>query len=234
MSYCVNCGVELEENLNHCPLCNTPVYHPEKRPELVKSSPFPTEKGPVEKVKRKDLAILLSVVLISTSATCTLLNLLVFNQSLWSLFIVGVCACIWIFMIPVVIYSRLPIYISLLLDGLALGSYLYLISLVTTSDTWFYELAIPIVVLFTIQMEVFTYFMRRFPVSFITTALYTFIHIAIFCVGLEIFISMFLLGSIRLIWSAIVLTICLIIIISLITILSRQRLRDSIRKRLHF
>jgi len=234
MSYCVHCGVELEENLKQCPLCNTPVYDPSKRPDLIKAAPFPSEKAPVEKVKRKDLAILLSVVLISTSATCTLLNILVFNQSLWSLFIVGVCACIWIFMIPVVIYSRLPIYVSLLLDGIALGSYLFLISLVTNQDRWFFELAIPIVVLFTIQMEVFTYFMRRFPVSFVTTALYTFIHIAVFCVGLEIFISIFLHGSIRLIWSTIVLTICLIIIISLITILSRQRLRDSIRNRLHF
>ena len=167
MSYCVHCGVELEENLKQCPLCNTPVYDPSKRPDLIKAAPFPSEKAPVEKVKRKDLAILLSVVLISTSATCTLLNILVFNQSLWSLFIIGVCACIWIFMIPVVIYSRLPIYVSVLLDGIALGSYLFLISLVTNQDRWFFELAIPIVVLFTIQMEVFTYFMRRFQQLYI-------------------------------------------------------------------
>ena len=28
MSYCVNCGVKLEESLTKCPLCNTPVINP--------------------------------------------------------------------------------------------------------------------------------------------------------------------------------------------------------------
>ncbi len=30
MAYCVNCGVKLEETLTKCPLCNTPVYHPQE------------------------------------------------------------------------------------------------------------------------------------------------------------------------------------------------------------
>lgn len=47
MSYCVHCGVELEENLKQCPLCNTPVYDPSKRPDMVKAAPFPSEKAPV-------------------------------------------------------------------------------------------------------------------------------------------------------------------------------------------
>ena len=41
MSYCVNCGVELTESANSCPLCDTPVINPNilnaKRPD----PPFP-------------------------------------------------------------------------------------------------------------------------------------------------------------------------------------------------
>ena len=29
MSYCVNCGVELDATASFCPLCHTPVLNPE-------------------------------------------------------------------------------------------------------------------------------------------------------------------------------------------------------------
>jgi len=234
MSYCVNCGVELDSSSVECPLCHTPVINPSEILLQIKNPPFPKEKGSVETVKRKDLAILLSIVLISTGVTCALLNILVFNQSMWSLLIIGVCCCIWIFMIPVIIYTRLTIYASLLFDGLALGSYLFLITFVTQNDRWYFHLGIPIVLLLTIQTEIFTLLMRHIKISIITTSLYVFSNLAVLCVGLELIINHFLYGRLYIIWSAIVLTVCCIIIISLITILSQKRLRESIRRRMHF
>lgn len=54
MSYCVNCGVELDPSLKSCPLCHTPVINPNELKKEVSSSPYPTQKGQVEVVKRKD------------------------------------------------------------------------------------------------------------------------------------------------------------------------------------
>ena len=87
MSYCVNCGVELEASLKECPLCHTPVINPSDLGKEPTASPYPTDKGQVEVVKRKDLGILISVVLSATSVTCLLLNLLVFDATLWSLLV---------------------------------------------------------------------------------------------------------------------------------------------------
>ena len=39
MSYCVNCGVELESSLTECPLCNTPVINPKELFDQKKTSP---------------------------------------------------------------------------------------------------------------------------------------------------------------------------------------------------
>ena len=90
MSYCVNCGVELDASAKKCPLCDTPVYNP-KAPEPEKQpSPFPKEKGQVEVVKRKDLGVLLTVIVLATAVTCGLLNAFVFRSSLWSLAVIGV------------------------------------------------------------------------------------------------------------------------------------------------
>ncbi len=234
MSYCVNCGVELEPSLTSCPLCNTAVINPNELPYVKKASPYPEEKGQVETVKRKDWAILLSVVCGATALTCGLLNFLVFNQSMWSLLVIGVCIIIWVAAIPVTVCPRLPIYISLLADGTAVGLYLYMITFITHSDRWFFELAMPIVVLIVCIAELFALLERKVARTFLTTAIYLFGSTSILCVGIEILIDKYLEDTISLTWSAVVLTVCVIIEITLVTILSSRRFRNAVRRRLHF
>ncbi|MBQ8592646.1 MAG: hypothetical protein IJ485_07865 [Lachnospiraceae bacterium] len=234
MSYCVNCGVELEASHTSCPLCNTPVLNPKQLSLTQSVPPFPKEKGQVEVVKRKDLAILLSVVLLSTAITCGLLNLLVYNESLWSLVIIGACVVIWVFMIPLVIYTKLPIYVSILFDGIVLAIYLFMITGLTTNNSWYFHIAMPIIMLLTFLAECMALLLRKFRASFLFTATISFAELAILCTGIELFINMHLSGNAYLTWSAIVLTICIIIVITLITMLSKKRLRNAVRRRLHF
>lgn len=234
MSYCVNCGVELDKSLQACPLCNTPVVNPKELEQKMTASSFPREKGQVETVRRKDLGVLLSVVLIAAGVTCGILNLFVFTGSMWSLLIIGACLIVWVLFIPIVIYTRLSAYAAILFDGAAIGIYLYLITFVTGNDTWFFELALPIVLLVCCIAELFTLCVKRLPVSFLATAFYLFTAAGILCVGLEILIDRYLRSGVQLVWSAIVLTVCIIIDIALITMLSRARLRDAVRRRLHF
>ena len=234
MSYCVNCGVELEPSLTECPLCNTPVINPKELYDKKKTSPYPREKGQVDLVKRKDLAILSGIVLIATSLSCLLLNLFVFSGNMWSLFIIGACLILFVMIFPAMIRTKLPIYISLLLDGVAVGFYLYMITFNTSSKEWFTGLALPILLLTTILVEIFTLLLRSFPPSFITTALYFFAETAFLCVGIELLIEHYLELPLHLVWSAVVLTVCSVIVVLLITVLSRRRLRDAVRRRLHF
>ena len=72
------------------------------------------------------------------------------------------------------------------------------------------------------------------PKSFLTTTLYIFTAIGLLCLGLEIMIDKFLDDRISLAWSAVVVTVCVIIDITLITMLSHKRLRNAVRRRLHF
>ena len=133
MSYCVNCGVELEENARECPLCSTPVVNPREQTRR-DASAFPEQKGQVETVKRKDLGLLLSMVILASVATCGILNLLVFKSTPWSLAVIGACVILWVFMIPLVIYTGQSIYASLLLDGAAVALYLYMLTFLAGSN----------------------------------------------------------------------------------------------------
>ena len=234
MSYCVNCGVELEASLKSCPLCHTPVINPMELKNVQPDFPYPQEKGQVEVVKRKDLGILITIVLSASALSCGLLNLLVFTRTNWSLLIIGICILLFVFAFPAVIYTKLPIYLSLLFDGIAIGVYLYMITYLTPSERWFWQLATPIVILVTILVEIFTFLVRKLPVSIISTSLYIFAEAAILCVGIELFIRRFSGSPLRLSWSAVVLTACGIIVAALVTILSKRRLRDEVQRRLHF
>lgn len=234
MSYCVNCGVELDASAKKCALCNTPVINPNELKKLAPVTPFPQEKGQVETVKRKDMGILLTTVVCATAVTCGLLNAFVFSGTLWSLAVIGVCVILWVIMIPAVIYTKQPIYVSLLYDGAAIAVYLYMLAYMIGSDGWFWGLGLPIVALVTVIAELVTVSIRKLPRSFLTVSLYIFTAIAILCVGLEILIDRFIGEGIVLGWSAVVLTICVIVDIAIITLLSRRRLRDAVRRRLHF
>ena len=235
MSYCVNCGVELDASAKECPLCNTPVLNPKELEKVARAvPPFPTEKGTVEPVKRKDLGILVSMVVLATAVTCGILNGFVFRGNLWSLAVIGVCIILWVILIPAVIYTKQPVYVSLLFDGLAVVAYLYMLTFLSGTNRRFFGLGVPITVLVTVIAECFTLCVRKLPRSFLTVALYLFTAIGLLCGGLEILIDRYVSGTIMLSWSAVVLTVTVILDIAVITMLSRRRLRNAVRRRLHF
>ena len=141
---------------------------------------------------------------------------------------------LFVLAIPTLTYTRFPIYIYLLLDGVTVGLFLYMISFNTSDNRWFFKLALPIVALITILVEILALLLKHLPISFMTTALYVFIETALLCIGLELLIDHYLGIPLHLVWSAIVLTVCVVISAMLITMLSIRRLRDAVRRRLHF
>lgn len=234
MSYCVNCGVKLEDTLNRCPLCNTPIVNPAELKKAGAIPPFPVENGEIENVKSKDGAIVLTVAFATTSLSFALLNLLVFNQNLWSIPIIGLCAFLWVVLFPIILFKNLPAYAFIIMDAFALAGYLFLISLMTESKVWLTDLALPIVALFTTLVIIYTFLTRNVSSSILASALYVYVLGPLFCIGLELLICQFNNQPLHIVWSAIVSVPCSIVSIILITILSRKRLREAVRRRLHF
>lgn len=234
MSYCVNCGVELETSAKACPLCNTPVINVNQIKDLGNPSSFPREKGEVEAVNRKDLAILLTVFVLATAVTCGLLNALAFRGTMWSLAVIGVCVILWVWCFPLVITHRMPVYLLVLLDGGSVALYLYMLACMIDNFGWCFQLGFPIVALVTVLAELLTLCIRVFPKFVLTISLYLVTAAGILCMGLELLINRYIWGEFALRWSAVVLTVCAILDIVIITMLSRRRLRSEVRRRLHF
>ena len=96
------------------------------------------------------------------------------------------------------------------------------------------QLGLPIVLLLTICAECFPLLSRFFPLTILSCSLCIFVEIPIFCVSLELLIKHLLGLPYRITWSAVVLTVCVIIDFALVTILAKKRLRNEVRRRLHF
>lgn len=234
MSYCVNCGVELHDSAAECPLCNTIVYNPNAVAFDHVTTPFPVEHGEVEEVKRKDIGILVTVVLASIALTSGLLNQFAYNSVLWSFPIIGACFVIWVMCLPFFLKSGKNVYVWILFNVGSTILYLYLLTKLIESSRWFWGLGVPICIWLLVCMELVAFAFGKLPVSFLTGSVYIVSFVGVLCVGLECLIEYYVYGGVNLGWSAIILCVCVIIDISLVTILSHRRLRNAIRKRLHF
>ncbi|MCL2254109.1 MAG: DUF6320 domain-containing protein [Lachnospiraceae bacterium] len=236
MSYCVNCGVKLDKELTGCPLCNTKIINPalSKSEHSTDSETFPHKTGQVEVVLKRDLGLLISIILGGIAISALFLNIFIFREGWWSLLIIGVCVIFFFIALPAFILTKTPIYVSLVFNALAVALYLYFISFLTADTGWLTGLALPILVFLTVIILIVVFLIKAFKPAFLTTALYLITAIGAVCVGLELLIGRYSGKEFTFLWSAIVLTVCAVIDAGLITVLSRRRLRVAIQKRLHF
>lgn len=144
MSYCVNCGVELDRDAVACPLCQTPVINPVCPPDAQAIPNFPLERQEVEPVDQRELAILLSAMVVCAGVCCGLLNLFLWKGVPWALFVAGACAVLWVWLVPPLLLRKVPSAVFLLLDLLAVGGLLVLIAAVSHGMAWFTTLAMPV------------------------------------------------------------------------------------------
>lgn len=234
MSYCVNCGVELNSTLKKCPLCETIVYHPGKIEEASTEQTFPKKKGEVETVSKKEGIIFISVLFLTITITCALLNILVYNSNWWSVPVDGVCITLWVFFMAAIFCEKITVYGMLLLDAIAIGNYMFMISQITSSNQWFTMIGLPILIVGLLLLELAVLLSKKLPSSLLSGTLYFFVITACICITIEAVLDNYFRQTISLSWSAIVVTVCAIISVFIILILMMGRLRNSIMRRLHF
>lgn len=235
MSYCVNCGVELEKTIKKCPLCGTEVNNPRKPVDTKSATPYPQNRGVVEPVDRKETALILSIILAAPSIGCAIMNFLILQKGFWSLYVIGACTVLWTFIVPSLLLKKfkLPNLVYIVFDTLAVIAYTYIFVLQFGNNGWFQHVAIPtiilIAVIFLILLNIYDYY--KPPILIVTISLIA--AIGIFCIGLEIILNLYLNQRIYIMWSAIVGICCLMIIIPLIAIVRSPKFRNEFRRRMH-
>jgi hypothetical protein len=145
MSYCVNCGVELDRALRACPLCRCPVVNP--LAGEAEEADAPHKVDPVDNLaERRFVALVMTVILVFAALICLLIDA-VYNGGLtWSAVVLGSFGLAWVFL-PLALWPRrMGLRRAVTCDVGALLLFLWLLdSRLEGAAPWFLTLALPVV-----------------------------------------------------------------------------------------
>lgn len=233
MSYCVNCGVELDSTAAFCPLCQTPVRNPSQPVDRDSPTPFPTEPSEVPLQARKAAAALVSAMLGAAAVSCGLLNLILPASHIWSLYVIGAAAMLWIFLVPPLLWRRLPWPVLILLDTGAIGLYILAIAWELDGLNWYVRLALPAVVLLGAILLALVLLLHGGKRSILTSTTLIIASAAVYLAGLELFGDLYFHGKWAPSWSLVLLIVAGALEIPLVVVRRVPSLRREVRRRFH-
>ena len=173
MSYCVNCGVELDDSAKKCALCGTAIINPakaENKDETV-NAPFSEQAYIPKTVKARFFAGLISLIMLVPNMVCFLVNILLLPSNFWSAHIMSLSALLWvIFVLPLFKKDR-KTYFMWAFDTVAVGAYTFFLMNNLNVLQWYPTCALPIMILISLMVLFYLIWVRKKKRSGILKAL---------------------------------------------------------------
>lgn len=236
MSYCVNCGVELDKSEPRCPLCGTEVINPSATPEEKPARPYPSHVEHLDRrIDRRYIASFISLLLLIPLFTSMLTNIMVNGRLSWSYYVLGgELIAFAVFLLPMIAHMVRILYI--VIDAGAIGVMLLLIQVMNQGDWgWLLLLGLPITGL----VALFAWFLAwmaspKCKLPLLIRFTFTLTAVGLLVVGIEFFIGLYRHAIAWPQWSLYVLFPCLVLGSALLLLNRRARLKAEIRKRFYF
>ncbi len=231
MSYCVNCGVELDETVKKCPLCSTEVYNPNIKKESEKPLPYPKDTEIPEPVRKRFVAFIISMVMLIPNLVCLLTNLLIDRSTMWTWWVNSTSILVWVIFIFPFLLKRKRAWFIVLTDALAILGYAYVFNVLEKKSGWFQYCAVPLILIFALLIGFFIEWRRRIKPGWPTQCIVFFIELIIASVSTEMFLTLYLDGFVDLSVSLIISASCLAVIFFFITVATNKKLQSWIGRK---
>lgn len=231
MSYCVNCGVELEKGTDMCPLCDTPVINPREEKTAEEKPLFPEILNIPKSLSKRYWALVFSIILIIPNLVLLILDVLVFNSGTAKFIAAGsVVAWIW-FLFPLLWKKTIPV-IMLALDAIALLAYLNMFRIYGVENGWFSSIVLPVVITLWAICNLFIFWLKK-PRSkpIIAIAVLGAVNVMSFVV--EICMNMFYNNKLQIVVSLAV-TACCVSLMIFFAVLAKSKRLNAWAKRKFF
>lgn len=235
MSYCVNCGVELERSQKRCPLCNTPVINPNESIDIHAIPPYPLDDVHTAARKiRRMTALLISIILFVPLIICPICNLIISSKLTWSVYVIASVILGWFYIVPPIILKHNTVVKCALIYYISTEIYLYYVNIITTPDNnWFAEIALPILSYIMVSVLIFSVLARFFNIRITTYISLGLILAAFISVFIEYILIRYNNTLYNFVWSVPVVISCVSLALLILVISKMTKLKASIRKRMH-
>jgi len=236
MSYCVNCGVELQKSEPRCPLCGTEVLNPNELREERPARPYPSHVEHLDKsVDRRYIASFISLLLLIPLFTVMLANILVSAKLTWSYYVLGGELVLFaVFLLPMI--ARMPRVLYVVIDAAAVGVLLLLIQVIAQGDWgWLLLLGLPITGLVAIVCWFIAWLASgKCHLPLLVRGTFGLACVGLLVVAIELLIGLYNHSIAWPTWSLYVLFPCLVLASSLLLLNRRARVKEEIKKRFYF
>jgi Family of unknown function (DUF6320)/zinc-ribbon domain len=204
MSYCTNCGVELDEDMIFCPLCGSVLGKAVITETIEPSELYPSDIILIHKKEtRRHLWELSGIISFSGIVVCTIVDLVIHKKLSWSLFADTSILATWICLTLILLAFR---KYFLIIPGLLITilTMLFLFDIFFPPVNWFFELGLPITAAFFISVSIVVLLWKAANFRGFNILAIAFLVLSGFCIVCEVFIDKFLSGKVDISWSAIV------------------------------
>lgn len=232
MSYCVNCGVELDKTAKKCALCGVVVINPAQPQDTVSSAPYPVPTEQLTTLERRYAAQILSIVLGLQAVVCVIVNFFYFNHSPWSVYPVGAFVLVFT-MSALPLMMKKPFLFFITLDGIAILGYLFVVERLSRVSGWFLYIAMPIILYILMAITILYFYIRKRSPGKLRITAAIFFAVGLLAVCIDASIRMYIYRSPSCSWSLIVLPCCSALALALYATSRYKRMHSELRKRLH-
>lgn len=187
MSYCVNCGVELEAGAKKCPLCDTEIINPREH-VCSQTSPYPVyTPTPKQQIKRSTIVSLITLILLLPDFLTVLSDYSINRSITWSGYVLMSILCVYLLIVlPIILKKHMSVCISLM----SLSVLVFLIYIeYKTGGKWFLSFALPAVTAIAVFIVVMVLLRKENKITPLTVVSLSMIFTGAYCVLLEFLIN---------------------------------------------
>jgi hypothetical protein len=229
---CNVCGVELDDTMSVCPLCNTPVTMDSATPKMWSSNKQTQGTGGKKKHLLQHILWQITSVLLLSGVLATLaINVAIHGTVTWSIY--PVCICLIIFSyttLTALWHVTIPLQV---LAGWSISTLILIGVSEYTHERWPLQLALPTLCMVNIIGLLLYFVIRQIKLRGLNTVAILFAGIAVFCISIDAIISLFFNGYIKLQWSIIVAACLLPVTTTILFMYSRTRNNKELQKIFH-
>lgn len=228
--YCIKCGVELKDSEKRCPLCGTPVFHPDiKQPKGEKPYPEFYSPGYDKKYNRRAMMLVITVFFALPVILTVLIDLRINQVITWSGYVFGGAVVFytalilpWWFSHPNPVIFTPCTFASVIL-------YLWYIEYMTDGK-WFLTFAFPVTAIAGVIVTAVITLTKYLQSGYLFIYGGAIIAVGVYTVLIEMFLHITFDGASYFMWSLYPFIACLIIGLLLIIIGTNKHMREALKR----
>lgn len=229
MSYCVNCGVELEKGCPACPLCDTPVINPRETITKAEKSVYPEDIIIPRSVNKKYWGFVISMAMLIPCLVTVISNMLFFENPAVK-YVIGGVAVVWVWFVFPMLWKKFMPMLMVAIDAISLLVYLYTFNIFGDESGWFGSVAMPLIIVLWGIINLFILWLKKpRSKSIITAAVFGAINIISFVA--EICVNMFCNNKLQASVSFIVTACCVSLMIFFTALAKSKRLKAWVSRK---